>query len=136
MTEDERRIVGETRRAVFQNVANGLPQERVMEVMRMSQVEVERAVKAVARKITEWLVYARQPPIACDNVGLIRLNRKRLLAVLTKIGDLSLGSDFILFPDRKTGELIKVQFGKIMTQAMDHPEMIDGASRRMAEAYR
>lgn len=135
MTEADLRALGATRRAVFQNLANGLPEARLMEDLRLSQLELDQARRAVARKIGDWLMYAKQAPIACASVREILWNRRPLLAVLARIGDLSLGSDFITFADRKTGRLVKVQFGRITTQALDHPEMIEGAKHRMAEAH-
>jgi hypothetical protein len=120
MTEDERREVGRTRRLIFQNIANGVPPEKVGEDFRLSQLEVDQARRFVANKITEYLVLRRQPPLPCDDVKAIRWNRRPLLGVLMKIGDLDLSTQLIL--------------GKITVQAFDHPEMIEGASRRMAEA--
>lgn len=121
MTEDERRALGLSRRLVFQNVANGVPVERVMADMRLSEREVGQALRFVGRKVTEYLVLRRQPPVACEDVRAIRINRRQLLAVLVKIGDLDLSTELIL--------------AKITIQAFDHPEMIEGAARRMAEAY-
>ena len=122
MTEAERRLLGQTRRLAFQNIANGVPMERVMEDMRLSQLEVEQALRFVARKITEHLVLRRQPPIDCGDLRAIRWNRKALLGALSCIGDIDLSTDLIL--------------GRILVQAMDHPEMIEGAKRRMAEGPR
>lgn len=122
MTEEERRALGKSRRLVFQNVANGVPPERVGADLRLSQLEVEQAVRFVTKKITEHLVLRRQPPIPCDDVRAIRWNRRALLGVLAKIGDLDLSTQLIL--------------SKITVQAFDHPEMIEGAQRRMSEAYR
>jgi len=119
MTEAERRTLGGVRRLVFQNLANGLPVERVMEDLKLSQLEVDNARRFVARKITQHQVQRRQPTIPCDDIRAIRWNRRPLLAVLARIGDLDLSTDLIL---------------KITTQALDHPEMIEGAKHRMSEA--
>lgn len=121
MTEEERRALGRTRRLVFQNIANGVPVERVGEDLRLSRLEIDQALRFVTRKITEHLVMRRQPPIACGDLRAIRWHRKALLGVLARIGDLDLSTDLIL--------------SKITVQAFDHPEMIEGAQRRMAEAY-
>jgi hypothetical protein len=121
MTEAERRDIGRTRRLVFQNLANGLAPEQVMAALRLSELEVDKARRTVSRKITEYLVLRRQPPIACDGLTAIRFNRQRLLAVLARIGDLDLSSDLIL--------------ARITVQALDHPEMIEGAKHRMDEVY-
>jgi hypothetical protein len=122
MVEEERRALGFTRRLVFQNLANGVPEEGVMAALRLSALEVAQAQRFVARKITEYLVLRRQPPIPCGDLREIRWNRKPLLAALTRIGDVDLSTDLIL--------------GRITTQALDHPEMIQGAKHRMDEAYR
>lgn len=120
-TEAERRALGESRRLVFHNVANGLPVERIKEDLGLSELEIEQARKFVARKITQYLVLRRQAPVACDSLPAIRFNRKRLLVILARIGDLDLSTDLIL--------------SKMIVQALDHPEMLEGASRRMLEAY-
>jgi hypothetical protein len=121
MDEAERRALGGRRRLVFQNIANGIPVERVMADLRLSELEVEQALRFVGRKITQHLVLRRKPPIECEGVAKIRFNRKALLAVLSRMGDLDLSTDLIL--------------GRITVQAMDHPEMLEGAKHRMAEAY-
>lgn len=120
MTPEERRALGQTRRLVFQNVANGVPVERIRETLRVSELEVDQAVRFVSRKITEYLVIERQPPIPCESVTAIRFHRRKLLGVLARIGDLNLSSQLYL--------------SKVLVQSLDHPEMIEGAKRRMAEA--
>lgn len=119
MTEDERRALGKTRRLVFQNLANGVPAEQVRQQMHLSDLEIEQATAFVCRKITEYLVLRRQPPIPCQTMHEIRWNRVALQATLARIGDIDLSTDLIL--------------SRITVQAMDHPEMIEGASRRMQE---
>jgi hypothetical protein len=121
MTEDERRALGQTRRLVFQNLANGVPEEHVMAALRLSQLEVDQARRFVARKITQHQVLRRQPTIPCGDARAIRFNRRALLGVLARIGNLDLATDLIL--------------GRITEQALDHPEMIEGAKHRMAEAH-
>jgi len=120
VTEDERRAKGRTRRLVFQNLANGVPPEKVRTDLQLSALEVEQAERFVCKKITEYLVLRRQPPIPCHDLREIRWNRRGLLGVLANIGDLDLSTDLIL--------------ARITVQAFDHPEMIEGASRRMKEA--
>lgn len=122
MTEEERRALGNRRRLVFQNMANGVPVEKIGADLRLSSTEVEQARTFVARKITEYLVLRRQPPLPCANLKEIRWNRRALLGVLAKIGDLDLSSQLIL--------------SRITVQAFDHPEMIEGAAARMQEAYK
>lgn len=120
MTEEERRRLGQTRRHVFQNLANGVAPDRVGAALRLSSTEVEQARAFVARKITEHLVLRRQPPIPCGDVREMRWNRRALLGVLALIGDLDLSSQLTL--------------SRITVQAIDHPEMIEGARARMLEA--
>lgn len=122
MTEDERRRLGQTRRLVFQNLANGVAPEKIGENLRLSALEVEQAQAFVAKKITEYLTLRRQPPLPCGNLKEIRWNRRALLGVLAKIGDVDLSTQLIL--------------GRITVQALDHPEMIQGARARMQEAHR
>ncbi len=120
ITDDERRALGQTRRLVFQNIANGLPDEQIRDGLKLSQLEVDQARRFVAKKIVQYLVQRRQPPIACDDVKAIRWNRKPLLGVLAKIGNLDLSTELIL---------------KIDVQELDHPEMIEGAKHKMQKAY-
>lgn len=122
MTEDERRRLGNVRRLVFQNLANGVSPEKIGENLRLSALEVEQAQAFVAKKITEYLTLRRQPPLPCGNLKEIRWNRRALLGVLAKIGDVDLSTQLIL--------------GRITVQALDHPEMIQGARARMQEAHR
>lgn len=121
MTEDERRATGRGRRLVFQNLANGVPPEKIGEDLRLSALELGQAQRFIAKKITEYLVLRRQPPIPCDSIKDIRWHRRALLGVLAKIGDIDLSTDLIL--------------AKITVQALDHPEMLEGAKHRMSEAH-
>lgn len=121
MTEDERKALGLRRRLAFQNLANGVPEERIRTNLRLSELELEQAQKFVAKKITEYLVLRRQPPIPCGDLREIRWNRQSLLGVLAKIGDLDLSTELTL--------------SRITVQALDHPEMVAGAAARMNEAY-
>ena len=134
MTEAERRELGQTRRLVFQNLANGVLLEQVMVDFKLSALEVDQIRRHVARKITGYLVLRRQPLIACDSVRELRLNRRGLLGVLARIGNLDLSSDLILITD-KTGATVG-SLGRILTQSLDHPEMLEGATHKMAEANR
>lgn len=122
MTEEERRRLGQMRRMVFQNLANGISPEKVGEALRLSALEVEQAQTFVSRKIVEYLTLRRQPPLPCANLKEIRWNRRALLGVLAKIGDVDLSSQLIL--------------SKVLVQDLDHPSMIEGARARMNEAYR
>ena len=122
MTDEERRRLGQMRRMVFQNLANGVSPEKVSEALRLSALEVEQAQTFVSRKITEYLTLRRQPPLPCATLKEIRWNRRALLGVLAKIGDVDLSSQLIL--------------SKVLVQDLDHPSMIEGAKARMNEAYR
>jgi len=119
MTEEERRALGQTRRLVFQNLANGVPAEQIGADMKLSQLEVDQARRFVARKIGEHLFLRRAAPIDCHDVRTIRYNRRPLLSVLRKIGNLDLSTDLLLT--------------KLTVQAIDHPEMVEGAKHRMAD---
>jgi hypothetical protein len=120
--EEERRRLGLSRRLAFQNLANGVPPEKIAADLKLSLVEIEQAHRFVAKKIAEYLVLRRQPPCFCDDLRSLRWNRKRALAVLSKIGDLDLSTELIL--------------SRVTVQKLDHPEMLDGAKHRMTEAYR
>ena len=122
MTEGERRALGNTRRLVFQNLANGVPADRIREDMRLSDTEIEQARVLVAKKIIENRVLRRQAPVPCETMSEIRYHRRELLGVLSTIGDLDLSTSLIL--------------SRVTVQAIDHPEMIQGAQRRMSEAYK
>ena len=134
MTEDERRALGRTRRLVFQNLANGVPEEQIREALHLSELEVDQARRFVVKKITDQLTIQRQPPIPCQTMRDIRWNRRALLAKLASIGDLELSTSLIT---RLGKDGVKQQFNlKVDVQSLDHPEMIEGAQHRMNEAYR
>ena len=121
MTDEERRAIGTTRRLVFQNLANGVPVEMIRTTLHLSDLEIDQARDFVAKKITQHLILRRQAPIPCTTMADIRWNRIDLLSVLAKIGDLDLSNALVL--------------RRMLVQPMDHPEMIEGARARMAEAY-
>ncbi|CAN5577423.1 hypothetical protein BH10PSE14_BH10PSE14_06770 [soil metagenome] len=121
MTEDERRARGQTRRLVFENMCNGVPDEKLREDFCLSQLELDQVRRFVAKKITEYLVLRRQPPVDCGDHRAIRWNRKRIIAILANLGDVDLSTELIL--------------AKITVQSLDHPEMIEGAQHSMAGAY-
>lgn len=122
MNQDERRALGRMRRLVFQNLANGVPSDQIRESLRLSDLDIEQAQAFVARKINENRALRRQPMIPCADLRDIRNNRRALLGVLSLIGDLDLSTDLIL--------------SKMLIQQIDHPEILEGASRRMAEVYK
>lgn len=81
---------------MFGNIANGVPTPQIMVDLQLSQLEVDQARQFVAKKITQYLVQRRQPTIACNDMGAIRANRGRLLAVLQRMGNIDLSTDLIL----------------------------------------
>ena len=96
MNDEERKRLGETRRLIFQNVAVGLPVEKVAAAFKVSREQVLRDVSHVARKIREYRFQRRIPPVPSDTVTEIQMNRRFLLASLANIGPMQLGSDLIL----------------------------------------
>lgn len=121
MTDDDRRALGCTRRLIFQNLLNGVPVDQIRKSLRLSDLEFDQAQAFVVKKITQHLILRHQAPIPCETMNDLRWNRIDLLAVLGKIGDIDLSTDLIL--------------RKMLVQSVDHPEMIEGAQRRMTEAY-
>ena len=122
------------RRLVFENIANGVPIPQIMEALKLSELEVDNAHKFVARKIIQNRVALRQAPIDCHDLRMIRFNRRPLLAVLARIGNLDLSTDILIarFPDQS-----KVEFGlNITVQALDHPEMVEGAAHVISQGHR
>ena len=126
MTEEERRKLGEKRRNIFINVANGVGLPHIMTNFRCSEAEVELAVAFVAKKIKEYRFRRMTegsphgaPVIACDTWFDIRFNRLALLDTLRKLGDLYLSSDLLL--------------PKITVQKIDSAEMLNEAQHRMRQ---
>ena len=116
----DRFVTSRIRRHVFQNVCNGVPRDQIRESLHVTDLEIDQAVAFVGKKITQHLIQRRQPPIECLTERDIRWNRLPLLMLLARIGDLDLSTGLVL--------------RKMLVQALDHPEMIDGAQRRLAEA--
>jgi hypothetical protein len=96
MTEEDRRRLGERRRMIFENVANGVNIDALKTTFRASPEEIQRETAFVARKITEYRFQRRLPPIQCSTLGEIRANRVILLASLSKIGPMTLSTELIL----------------------------------------
>lgn len=90
MTDEARRELGRTRRLIFQNIANGVPIDKIRADFGLSELEVDQVRRFVAKKITEHLFLRRQPTIPCDDVRAIRWHRRELLGALTLIGDIDL----------------------------------------------
>ena len=91
---------------------------------RRSAVEIEREIFFVAKKIKEYRFrrcadgspYAA-PPVACDMLVDIRLNRLALFDTLGKLGDLYLSSELLL--------------PKIALQKVDSVEAVRDVSHRV-----
>jgi hypothetical protein len=94
---------GRDRRLIFTNYANGVDIEAMKAPFQRSAAEIEREIFFVAKKIKEYRFrrcadgspYAA-PPIACDTLVDIRLNRLALLDTLRKLGDGYLSSELLL----------------------------------------
>lgn len=84
------------RRAIFINVANGVPMDRVRAAFGRSQTEIDREVRFVGRKLREARVRTRMPPLACDDVRDIRWNRRALLDTLRQLSDDFLSTELSL----------------------------------------
>jgi hypothetical protein len=120
----ERESLGQQRRLIFENYANGVDIEVLKASFRRSAVEIEAEILFVAKKIKEYRfrrIADASPhaaaPVACDTLLDIRLNRMALFDTLRKLGDLYLSSDLLL--------------PKINVQKLDHPAMIAEATHRM-----
>jgi hypothetical protein len=103
MTQQLERL-GEERRLIFENVANGVPIQQVMSVFRRSETEVMREVSFVGRKIAEYRFRRHLPPLACATLNEIRWNRLALLDTVRKLGNTYLSSSLLL-PKIHTGQL-------------------------------
>lgn len=96
MTEAERLALGEDRRLIFENVANGVPVEDVMAAFRRSHAEIDREVAFVAKKIKEYRFRRQEPPLQCETMHDIRWNRLPLLDTLRKFGPNYLSTELLL----------------------------------------
>ena len=88
--------LGQDRRLIFENVANGVPMDQVRRAFRRSQTDVDRELRFVARKIKEARFRTYMPPLACDDVRDMRWNRFALLDTLRQVSDAFLGTDLTL----------------------------------------
>lgn len=116
--------LGEERRFIFENYANGVDIEDLKSVFHRSAEEVERDIFFVAKKIKEYRFRRiseasphAAPVVACDTLVDIRLNRLALLDTLRKLGNTYLSSA-LLIP-------------KVQLQKVDHPSMLREANQRM-----
>ena len=122
MPQDE--LAGAQRRLIFMNYANGVDVEAMKAPFKRSAAEIEREIFFVAKKIKEYRFrrcadgspYAA-PPIACDTLLDIRLNRLALFDTLRKLGDGYLSSELLL--------------PKIALQKVDSVEAVRDVSHRV-----
>ena len=126
----EPRGVGEQRRLIFENVANGVPIETIMATFRRSRLEVQQDVEFVAKKITEYrfrrlpdgptikgVPATARPLVPCSTYADIRLHRVNLLETLSKLGDRYLSSPLLL--------------PKVTIQKVDSPDAVREVSHRV-----
>jgi hypothetical protein len=101
----DRLHLGEERKLIFENYANGVDIEDLMVAFKRSRLEIEREILFVARKIKEYRFRRvaegkknphAAPPVQCDALLDIRLNRLALFDTLGKLGDLYLSSELLL----------------------------------------
>ncbi|MGD0144680.1 MAG: hypothetical protein ABSC92_16130 [Rhizomicrobium sp.] len=122
--------LGEERRLIFENVANGVPIETIMAAFRRSRLEIQKEVEFVARKITEYRFRrltdgptkkgapaTARPLVACGTYADIRFHRVNLLETLSKLGNLYLSSPLLL--------------PKVTIQKVDSPDAVREVSHRV-----
>jgi hypothetical protein len=97
--------LGEDRRLIFSNVANGVPIQQVMSVYRRSEKEVMDEVRFVGKKIAEYRFRRHMPPLGCDTLNEIFVHRAALLETLNKLGDVYLSTS-LLIPNIHVGSLL------------------------------
>ena len=97
--------IGAERRLIFENYANGVDIEDLMVTFKRSRLEIEREILFVAKKIKEYrfrrVAEAKNnahaaPPVQCDTLVDIRVNRFALFDTLRKLGDHYLSSALLL----------------------------------------
>lgn len=93
---DERLRRGQERRLIFENVANGVPIEKIMAAFSRSREEVNRDVEFVGRKIREARFRTQMPPLDCQGPKAIRWNRRPLLDTLRQLTDEYLSADLLI----------------------------------------
>jgi hypothetical protein len=111
--------LGEERRLIFENVANGVPIEQIMVAFLRSEADVMREVEFVARKIREYRFKRHLPPLACGTIKEIRWNRPALLDTVTKLGPRYLSSSLAL--------------PTIYIEQLDHPGTIREVEHRTGQ---
>lgn len=114
---DDRLKRGEERRLIFENVANGVPMEKIKAAFRRSEEEVWREVEFVGRKIREARFRTRMPPLEVQGIKAILWNRKPLLETLRQLSNDYLSTDLII--------------SKIEIQPLDSRSIIVEAAQRI-----
>lgn len=117
--------LGEERRFIFENYANGVDLEDLKSVFHRSAAEVEAEIFFVAKKIKEYRFRRisqgsphASPVVQCDTLIDIRMNRLALFDTLRKVGNVYLSSVLIL--------------PKVNVQNVNHPSMLKEANQRMS----
>jgi hypothetical protein len=110
--------LGEERRLIFENVANGVPIQQVMSAYRRSEKEVMADVEFVGKKITEYRFRKAMPPLSCSTLKDISWNRLALLDTLRGLNDAYLGTSLLI--------------GKIHIGVLDDPHVMQEAKGRGA----
>lgn len=103
MKEDELIQLGEKRRLIFSNVANGVPIEDIKAAFLVSDLEIEQVVAFVGKKIKEYrfrrcgdAAKGAAPPILCETIQDARLYRLAAMETLSKLGPKYLASELLL----------------------------------------
>lgn len=95
MNDDLERL-GEERRLIFENYANGVPIEQIMVTFLRSEAEVVREVEFVGKKLREYRFKRHLPPLPCETLKDIRFHRRALLENTAKLGPRYLSSSLEL----------------------------------------
>jgi|ERR1700733_5666548 len=125
--EADRIQLAASRRLIFENVANGVPVEKIMATFQRSRLEIQKDVEFVANKIREYRfrrlaigsMHARHM-VPCGTYAEIRANRHSLLETLRKLGPESLSTPLII--------------SRIETQKIDSDEAIEEVTHRVSNA--
>jgi hypothetical protein len=119
--------LGEERKLIFENYANGVDIEDLIVAFSRSRLEIEREIAFVGKKIKEYrfrrsvdAAMSAAPPVQCDTLLDIRLNRLALLSTLQKLGPQYLSSELLL--------------PKISVQKLDSRPMVREAIQRVRAA--
>lgn len=117
--------LGEERRLIFENYANGVDIENLKAPFKRSAAEIEREIFFVARKLKEYRFRRMaegskfaQGAVGCDTLLEIRMNRMALFDTLRKVGNRYLSSELLL--------------PKIAIQTVSDPRDAWEAKRRVA----